>query len=91
MPEEMAQLLPAWIPLRMDLIAVTGVLEIFGALGLLIPGLARLASFALILFLLGVLPANIYGALNHFGIRLQPRTVSAGEEIAVRREAVMLK
>jgi uncharacterized membrane protein len=64
MPEEMAQLLPAWIPLRMELIAVTGVLEILGAIGLVIPGLARLASMALILFLLGVLPANIYGAFN---------------------------
>jgi uncharacterized membrane protein len=65
MPEEMAQLLPAWIPLRMELIAVTGVLEIMGAIGLVIPHLARVASIALILFLLGVLPANIYGALNH--------------------------
>jgi uncharacterized membrane protein len=64
MPEEMAQLLPAWVPLRMELIAVTGVLEVLGAMGLLIPRLARLASIALILFLLGVLPANIYGAFN---------------------------
>jgi uncharacterized membrane protein len=120
MPEEMAQLPPTWIPLRMELITVTGVLEILGALGLLIPRLARLAGVALILYLRGVLPANIYGALNHvafgahelgavyllaripfqvfligwayyFGIRLQPRTVSAREEIAVRREAVVLK
>lgn len=38
-PEELAQLLPAFIPLRMELIAVTGVLEILGAIGLVIPPL----------------------------------------------------
>jgi uncharacterized membrane protein len=65
MPEELAHLLPAFIPLRMELIAATGVLEILGAIGLVIPPLTRLASIALILFLLSVLPANIYGAFNH--------------------------
>ncbi len=65
MPEELAQLLPPSFPLRMELIAVTGVLEILGAIGLLIPRLARLASIGLILFLVGVLPANIYAAFNY--------------------------
>lgn len=65
MPEEMARLLPPSIPMRIELIYVTGVLEILGAIGLLIPGLKRLASLALILFLIGVLPANIYGAFNY--------------------------
>jgi len=87
MPEEMAQLLPAWIPLRMELITVTGVLEILGALGLLIPRLARLASIALILFLLGVLPANIYGALNHvaFGAHQHTRQISCFRASAASR------
>jgi uncharacterized membrane protein len=65
MPEEMAQLLPPVIPMRIELIYITGVLEILGAIGLLIPGLARLASLGLILFLIGVLPANIYAAFNY--------------------------
>ncbi len=65
MPEEMASMLPAAIPMRIVIIYVTGVLEILGAIGLLIPGLARLASLALILFLIGVLPANIYSAMNY--------------------------
>lgn len=62
MPAEMASLLPSFIPQRIALVYVTGVLELLGAIGLLIPGLERLASVALILFLLAVLPANIYGA-----------------------------
>lgn len=68
MPEELARLLPASLPLRMEMIYVTGVLEILGAIGLLVPGLERLASLALIAFLLGVLPSNIYGAINHVDV-----------------------
>lgn len=65
MPEEMASMLPASVPMRVGIIYVTGVLEILGAIGLLIPRLQRLASLALILFLIGVLPANIYAAMNY--------------------------
>jgi uncharacterized membrane protein len=64
MPEQLAQLLPPALPYRLELIYLTGVLELLGAIGLLVPQLAWLASVALILFLLGVLPANIYGALT---------------------------
>ena len=62
MPEEMAQMLPSFVPLRVEIVYVTGVLEILGAIGLLIPGLQRLTSIVLIIFLFGVLPANIYAA-----------------------------
>jgi uncharacterized membrane protein len=65
MPAEMAQMLPSIMPFRVEIIYVTGVLEILGAIGLLIPKLARLASIALILFLIGVLPANIYSAITY--------------------------
>lgn len=64
MPQEMAQMLPASMPLRVEIIYLTGVLEVLGAIGLLVPGLERLASVALILFLIGVLPANVYAAIN---------------------------
>lgn len=63
-PEEMAQMLPPFIPLRVEIIYLTGILEIAGAIGLLIPGLERLSSIGLILFLVGILPANIYSSLN---------------------------
>ena len=46
MPAEMASLLPAFVPQRVALVYVTGVLELLGAIGLLIPGLERLASVA---------------------------------------------
>jgi uncharacterized membrane protein len=46
------------------LIYFTGVLEFLGAAGVWIPGLTRLAGLLLILMLIGVLPSNIYSAIN---------------------------
>lgn len=63
MPATMAEMLPAFVPFRVEIIYLTGLLEIAGAVGLVIPRLARVSSIALILFLLAVLPANIYSAI----------------------------
>ena len=61
----MAAMLPPAIPYRIELIYLTGVLEFLGALGVWIPGLMRLTGVCLILMLVGILPANIYSAINH--------------------------
>ncbi|MDQ6926148.1 MAG: DoxX family membrane protein [Candidatus Eremiobacteraeota bacterium] len=45
------------------LVAVSGVAEIAGGIGLMIPRLRRLAGFGLIALLLAVWPANIHMAL----------------------------
>jgi len=63
--EEMGAMLPPAIPYRIELIYLTGVLELLGALGVWIPGLMRLTGVCLILMLVGILPANIYSAINH--------------------------
>jgi uncharacterized membrane protein len=65
MPEQMAQMLPPWVPARLAIIYVTGVLEIAGAIGLLVPRFSRLAGICLLVFLISVFPANIYAALHH--------------------------
>lgn len=65
--EGMVQLVPPFLPLRTELVYATGVLEIMGAAGLLMPRLQRLAGLALILFLVLVFPGNIYGAVSHVG------------------------
>ena len=62
--EAMAEMLPATIPYRVELIYVTGVLELLGAIGVWIPRLTKLTGLLLILMLLGFLPANIYSAFN---------------------------
>jgi uncharacterized membrane protein len=63
--EEMSAMLPPAIPYRVELIYFTGVLESLGAIGVWIPGLMRLTGVCLILMLIGVLPSNIYSAINH--------------------------
>jgi uncharacterized membrane protein len=62
--QEMAQMLPASVPYRIELIYLTGALELLGAIGVWIPRLRRLTGFLLILMLIGLLPANIYSAIN---------------------------
>jgi|GEM_PF-310085 len=64
MSEKMALMLPEMIPYRVLLIYITGVLEIAGGIGLLIPGWEKLSSVSLMLFLVAVLPANIYSAMR---------------------------
>jgi len=62
--DAMAAMLPAWVPLRVPLIHATGVLELAGAGGLLVPGLSRAAGWCIIAFLVAVFPANVYAALH---------------------------
>jgi uncharacterized membrane protein len=62
--QAMASMLPGWVPYRAEIIYATGVLELFGAIGLWLPGLTRLVGLLLILMFLGFLPVNVYAALN---------------------------
>lgn len=62
--EEMAAMMPPAIAYRVELIYLTGVFELLGAIGVWIPGLVRLTGLLLILMLIGILPANIYSAIN---------------------------
>lgn len=64
----MARGMAAMIPPRMrflsakTLVRLTGVCEIAGGIGLLIPPLHTIAAVALIVFLIAVFPANAYAA-----------------------------
>ena len=62
--EGMAEMLPPSVPFRIELIYITGILELLGAIGVWIPRLTKLTGFLLILMLIGLLPANIYSAIN---------------------------
>jgi uncharacterized membrane protein len=62
--DEMSAMVPPFIPYRVELIYITGILELLGAITVWIPGLIRLAGVCLILMLIILLPANIYSAFN---------------------------
>ncbi|HZG67531.1 MAG TPA: DoxX family protein [Herpetosiphonaceae bacterium] len=61
----MADMLPPVVPFRIEIIYLTGVLELLGAVGVWLPRLDRLAGLGLLLMMVGLLPANIYAAFNH--------------------------
>jgi uncharacterized membrane protein len=61
---------PEFLPLRREAIYISGVAEFAGAIGLLIPGLYRIAGFGLALMLLVVFPANINVAVNNLQIEM---------------------
>jgi uncharacterized membrane protein len=62
--EEMAAMIPSFVPYRTELIYLTGVFELLGAIGVWIPRFRKLTGVLLILMLVGLLPANIYSAIN---------------------------
>lgn len=61
----MSMMIPDFIPFKESFVYLTGVFEILLAVGLLIPQLKTLSGWALILFLLLMLPANVYASINN--------------------------
>ncbi|MEM8763565.1 MAG: hypothetical protein AAGD88_07125 [Bacteroidota bacterium] len=60
----MLMMLPQFVPFKTSLVYLTGIFEILLAVGLLIPKLQVLSGWALIAFLILMLPANIYAAIH---------------------------
>jgi uncharacterized membrane protein len=65
-PELYLQIMPPYLPAPQSLVAVSGVAEIAGGIGLLIRPVRRAAGWGLIALLIAVFPANIY-MLQHPG------------------------
>jgi uncharacterized membrane protein len=54
------------------LVTVTGILEILGAIGLILPTVAPYAALGLTLMLIAVFPANVNAARKHLAIAGRP-------------------
>ncbi|MEO5579837.1 MAG: DoxX family protein [Gemmatimonadaceae bacterium] len=63
-PGSYAGIMPQWVPFPIELIYVTGALEIAGGIGLLVPHVRKWAAVGLILLLVAVFPANIQMLVN---------------------------
>ena len=74
MRADLVRMVPPWVPAPGLMVTFTGVCEILGAIGLLIPQTRRIAAYALIVFLLAVLPANIHAATSGATFRGSPPT-----------------
>jgi uncharacterized membrane protein len=71
-PETLLAMIPASWPLRYEALYVSGLFEVIGAIGLMVPGLRRPAGLGLALLLLLVFPANVNVALHNLQIEGYP-------------------
>jgi uncharacterized membrane protein len=69
---DLIQMVPSSLPRPDLLVTGTGILEIVGAAGLLIPPVAPYAAVALSLLLIAVFPANVHAARKHLTIGGRP-------------------
>jgi uncharacterized membrane protein len=58
------RIMPPYIPWHQAMVTISGVLEILGGVGLLVPRTRRIAAWGLLALLIAVFPANIYVATN---------------------------
>jgi uncharacterized membrane protein len=63
-PAPYVAMMPAALPAHLALVYLSGVAEIAGGLGLILPATRRLAGWGLVALLLAVLPANVNMAIN---------------------------
>ena len=74
MRADMIAMVPPAVPNPGLMVTFTGICEILGAVGLLVPRTRRIAAVALIAFLVAVLPANIHAAQAGVTLRGVPAT-----------------
>lgn len=63
-PEFFLAIMPPYVPFHEAAVAISGVIEILGALGLLFQRTRRMAGLGLFALTLAVSPANIYMSMN---------------------------
>jgi uncharacterized membrane protein len=64
-PEPYLRIMPPFLPWPKALVWISGVAEIAGGIGLLLPKFRRAAAYGLVALLIAVFPANVYMAVAH--------------------------
>jgi uncharacterized membrane protein len=63
-PASFEAIVPSWLPAPLLLVYVSGVCEILGGLGALLPVTRSLAGYGLVALLIAVFPANVQMAID---------------------------
>ncbi len=63
--EEFIRVVPSYIPYPGMMIWVTGIFEILGGIGLLLPSTSRLMAIVLLVLFAAVFPANLHMAMSN--------------------------
>jgi uncharacterized membrane protein len=74
MKEDLVRMVPEKVPYPRLVVFLTGIFELLGAVGLLVPSVQRMAGIALVLFLIAVFPANVHAARAGVTLRGKPAT-----------------
>jgi uncharacterized membrane protein len=74
MKGDLLRMVPKWVPWPQAMVLFTGVCEIMGAIGILVPQTRQLAGILLILFFISVFPANIRAAKEEITLAGRPAT-----------------
>ncbi|MDO6655219.1 DoxX family protein [Anaerobacillus sp. 1_MG-2023] len=61
--EGFAAMVPDWVPFKLGLIYLTGIIEIVLAILLLVPSTRKQARLWTVIYLIAIFPANIYAAI----------------------------
>jgi uncharacterized membrane protein len=71
-PAVYVRIVPRWLPAPRALVLVSGVFEILGGIGLLVPETRSAAAWGLIALFIAVFPANVNMAVNRIGFGRKP-------------------
>jgi len=63
-PDTFVAMIPEALPARLAAVYISGVAEILGGLGLILPATRKLAAWGIIALLIAVFPANLHMAIN---------------------------
>ena len=63
-PDPFVKIVPSFLPYSLALVYISGVFEILGGIGLLVPPVSQAAAWGLIVLFIAVFPANINMAVN---------------------------
>lgn len=74
MKHDIARMIPGYFPRPLLIVYITGVLELLGAAGLMVPQFRRLAGICLIGLLIGMFIANVNAAQKGVTLRGKPPT-----------------
>ncbi|MBI1916252.1 MAG: DoxX family protein [Planctomycetes bacterium] len=76
-PKLYLEIMPPYLPWHRELVYLSGVFEITGGLGILVPSLRRAAGWGLIALLVAVFPANVQMFLDALATGWTAKTVIA--------------
>ena len=75
-PRVYLAIMPSWLPAAAALVVVSGVFEILGGIGVLVPATRVIAGWGLIALLFAVFPANVQMLLNARGAHASASTMA---------------